>query len=80
MIGIIKINFTQDEYIIPNPPMSNFCMTQNDSLPVPPFIMLQLDKPASAKVNITIAVKEQGQQSKRYISAGACITHPICYR
>jgi len=62
--GIIKINFSQDEYTIPNPPISDPCIIQNDSLPLPSLIMLQLDKPASVNVTVNIVVKQKDKQSK----------------
>ena len=64
MTGIIEVSFTQNEYTIPNPPMSNSCVIQNDSLPLPSLIMLQLDKPASANITVTIVVKQQGKHSE----------------
>lgn len=59
------MNFTKDVYIIPNKPTTNSCIEHEDSLPLPPAVQIQLNKPASVAISLMVTVKEWGTQSEQ---------------
>ena len=57
--GFIEVAFTQSLYTVPNASLNGSCVREDHSLPLPPSIQLQLNKPTSVVVTINVTVKEE---------------------
>ena len=64
VVGFIEVAFTQSVYIVPNAPINDSCVREEHSLPLPPAIQLQLNKPASVVIPINVTVKGEDTQCK----------------
>ena len=65
-LGFIEVSFTQNLYVVPNPPMNSSCVGEEYSPPLPPAIQLQLNKPASVTIPVNITVKGEDTQCKLF--------------
>ena len=61
-LGFIEVAFTNSMYIIPNAPENSSCARDEHSLPLPPAVQLQLNKPAPVAITVNVTVK--GEDTK----------------
>ena len=65
-LEFIEVSFTQNLYTVANPPMNTSCVKEEHSLPLPPAIQLQLNKPAPVTIPVNITVKGEDTQCKLF--------------
>ena len=63
-IGFIEVAFTQSVYVVPNAPINDSCISEEHSLPLPPAVQLQLNKPSSVVITVNVTVKGEDTQCK----------------
>ena len=63
-IGFIEVSFTQTLYTVPNASVNGSCVRDEHSLPLPPAIQLQLNKPAPVVITVNVTVKGEDTQCK----------------
>ena len=61
-LGFIEVAFTDSRYTVPNVSKNSSCARDEDSLPLPPAVQLQLNKPASVVITVNVTIK--GEDTK----------------
>ena len=65
-LEFIEVAFTQSVYLVPNAPINDSCVSEEHSLPLPPAIQLQLNKPSSVVITVNVTVKGENTYCKFY--------------
>ena len=66
-LGFIEVAFTNSMYTVPNGSENGSCVRDEHSLPLPPAVQLQLNKPAPVAITVNVTVKGEDTQCKLYI-------------
>ena len=62
--GFIEVAFTESSYTVPNASVNGSCVRDEHSLPLPPAVQLQLNKPATVVITVNVTVKGEDTQCK----------------
>ena len=69
-VEFIAVAFTKSSYAVPNASVNGSCVRDEHSLPLPPAVQLQLNKPAPVAITVNVTVKGDDTQCKLCV----CIT------
>ena len=63
-LGFIEVAFTDSRYTVPNTSENGSCARDEHSLPLPPAVQLQLNKPAPVVITVNVTVKGEDTKCK----------------